>query len=193
MVSLNICELGFLYTGEQCSSYQSLDTQGLKDGNCPQLVNGTHGRYRTFECGIKKFKYYNYMYNYYDYYSYYYRKYVKRWKPPQCLSKLCHYLALCLKQTSDWKKLCSEKFYRFRNSRFDISTVTAEVVNASYVRNIHVKHCKTIYGGWNTRTVTVKFAIKTSGYRCESKNIQNGKWKCIYCSDWQIARGYHPK
>ena len=137
-------------TGQQCSSSKPLYLQGLNDGNCLQFVNETHERYRTFQCRMYWWKY-----------KYYHGE------PPECLSNWCQFLAKCFNPTSDWETLCYEKFYRFRKSRFEISTATAEGVNVSYVKNIHVKHCEKIYGDWGTQNVTVKFAIKTSGYRCE--------------------------
>ena len=151
----------FVNTGKHSFSYEPIDFN-----SCHQLVNGTHERYRTFECKIPS----------------------RKWclfdlKPPQCLSLWCHRLASAFNQSFNWVTLCSNRFYRFRLSQFDISTATGKGLNASPVRNIHVKYYKNKSGCRDTHTVIVKFAIKTSGYRCQSKYNQAGKYKHTYYND----------
>ena len=92
----------------------------------------------------------------------------------QCLSSWCRHIGSCLNQTLKWETLCSRKFYRFRYSQFYISTVD-EGLNASYIRNIHVKNCeKTYLGSWRRR---FKFTIKTTGFRCQSEKANACKQK----------------
>ena len=131
--------------------------------SCHQLVNG---RYRTFECVISSLKWY-----------------LFDLIPPRYLFLWCSCLASAFNQSFNWVTLCSNRFYRFRSSQFDISTATDKGLTASHVRNIHVKYYKKLCGGRNTHTVTVKFAIKTSGYRCQSKYNQAGKYKHTYYDD----------
>jgi len=57
-------------------------------------------------------------------------------------------------------------------SRFDISAVE-ERLNASYVRNIHVKYCGMTYPRSGTVKFEFKFAIKTTGFRCQSEKANN--------------------
>ena len=56
--------------------------------------------------------------------------------------------------------------------RFDISAVD-ESVNTSYVRNVHVKYCGKTYPDLDT--VRFKFAIKTTGFRCQPEKASNGR------------------
>ena len=142
----------FLCTGEHCSSYEPLEHKELEKGNCEQLVNGTHEKYRAAECII-------------------YRSYQGR-HLKGCLSSWCNRFASCFNQTTEWATLCTWRFYWFRSSQFDIS-VPDEGVNASYVRNIHIKYCGKTYPDWTT--VRFKFSIKTTGYQCQSETAINGK------------------
>ena len=158
LTSVNSYERCFLVcTGEPCSSSTPLKLEELEKGNCEQLVKGSLENYLTVECKI------------YRYYQGYYLK--------QCLAEWCLHIASCFNQTHEWETLCSKKFYWFRSSWFDISATT-EVVNVSYVRNIHVKYCGRAYPKWNT--VRFKFSLKTTGYTCKSENTNNGK-KDFYC------------
>ena len=127
-------------------------TQNLKKEIVTSLFNGTFESYRTLECKI---------YRYYQ--GYHLRK---------CLSSWCLHIATCLNQTSQWETLCYKKFAWFRSSRFDISAVD-EGLNTSYVRNIHVKYCGRTYP--DSDTVRFKFAIKTTGFRCQAEKTNNGR------------------
>ena len=163
--------IGFAYicTGEKCLHYDSLNDKELEKGNCQQLVIGTRQRHHTVECSVSSDIYYN-RYHYYKYF----REHNYKWASPSCLIKWCSYIASCLNQTQEWKQLCSKKFYWFWSSQFDISG-TVKGVNVSYVRNIHIKHCRTITYPYRDN-VSLTFSIRTTGYSCNSENSQNGKY-----------------
>lgn len=130
------------YTGKQCS-YEELNLAELEKKNCQQIVNGTAKRWLTMECRY------------------------------QCRSTLCKYFALCLDQTSEWEKLCSKKFDWFRlysKSPFDIATA-AVGIDVSYLRNIHVKFCRTRRKG--RRRIEI-WAIKITEHECESRKTTKG-------------------
>ena len=124
------------YTGRLCSSYRSLKFQ-----NCQQIVNGTAQLWRTVEC------------------------YCSSWRKTCCLS-WCLQFALCLRQTSTWKKRCRRTFYSFRSSGFTI--ITTAIRNDSYLRNFKVKSC-----GWSP-SHRVSFAIKIALQNSGSGNTTNG-------------------
>lgn len=141
------------YTGEQCSSYEALKLAELKKGSCQQIVNGTADHWLKIKCLLP----YNRAYRY---------QYFR-----QCRSTWCHYFASCLDQRSEWKNLCSLKFYWFHASPFDITTA-AGGINGSYFRNIRVKSCGTRLHDWNYFVKIL--AIKVTEFECKSRSIEKG-------------------
>ena len=126
-----------------------MQSEGLEEGNCQSLVNGTSGPYYTMECHVKRDS-----------------------KIRKCLSKWCSLISLCFNETSDWRKLCYKKFDWFRWSNSDISSATKDV-NVSNVTNIYIKNCGIKYG---CKTFRLGFKIKATGYRCPSKTAQRGTY-----------------
>ena len=146
-----------------------LQSEELEKGNCQSLVNGTSGPYYAIKCPVPYYDYDYYLnYDYYYHYHYYYRYYKRDSETRSCLWNWCSLIALCFNETSDWKTLCYNKFYCFGWSNFDISTATKDV-NVLNVRNIYIKNC-----GW--KTSLLRFKIKATEYRCESKTAQTGTY-----------------
>ena len=139
-----------------------MQSEELEIGNCQSLASGTSGPYYAMEC--------------------YYKRLSEKHK---CLSKWCSLIASCFNETSDWKRLCFWKFFRFWTANFDISTST-EDVNVSNVTNIYIKNCGIKYG-W--KTFRLGFKIKATGYRCASKTAQRGTYAEIkHCMCYEVIR-----
>ncbi|XP_078381924.1 adhesion G protein-coupled receptor L4-like isoform X6 [Oculina patagonica] len=147
---LVLTNVGNKVAGEHCSSYEALKLEELAKRNCQQIKNGTAQQWLTVKCRIHKYN------QYYDYRS--------------CRTSWCQYFATCIGQSPEWRNLCSQNFFWFRNSQFEITTSAGEI-NGSHFRNIRVKSCRIYRDGIYWVRV---FAIKITAFECKSRSTKRG-------------------
>lgn len=152
------------YTGDQCSSYETLDTI---IGNCQRLLinSGAVDRCFTLKFNIR-------------YYRYRVRNQHRLHRYCSLCRSWCQYLASCRHQNWNWWNHCRLKFKYYEH--FDITTLAAR--EDLPLLRIDVNLCKTIpHQPSRNRPYDKIFTINITEHKSGSANIRNGLYKLILC------------